>query len=187
MRKYLYILFIFGAVVLSTATVKAQLLGNNERYSQYVSHVNVGIEGFYNINPGSKTYNPGVGFSIKYQYDLTQNLGLTIGTGYAVITADNSRTYGTNPNLRPDLKLIPLRFGAKAYFLPEFYLGGEVGVAYADPYIDDKSKSHFSKFLAPSIGYETNHLDLSFRYENVNHQNNYVSFVALRAAYTFNF
>ena len=187
MKQNFYILIILIAAVFSANNAKAQLLGNNERYSQYEFHVNAGIDGYYNINPGSKTYNPGVGASVKFQYDITQNLGLTFGVGYAVITADNSRVNGSSPLLREDLKLIPVRFGAKAYFLPEFYLGGEVGVAYADPYIDGRSKSHFSKFLAPAIGYETNHLDLSLRYENINHQNSYVSFVALRAAYSFNF
>ena len=186
MKKNLQLLILF-AVFFSATTVKAQLLGNNERYSEYQFHVNAGIEGFYNVNPGSSTYNPGVGASVKFQYDVTQNLGLTFGVGYAVNTADNSKVYGANPVLRKDLKLIPVRLGAKAYFLPEFYLGGEVGVAYADPFIDPKSQSHFSKFLAPSIGYETNHLDLSFRYENINHQNAYVSFLAIRAAYIFNF
>ncbi|MFD1255652.1 outer membrane beta-barrel protein [Mucilaginibacter terrae] len=186
MKNYLRLLILFAAI-LSATTVNAQLLGNNERYSQYEFHVNAGVDGLYNINPGSKTYNPGIGISAKFQYDVTQNLGLTFGLGYAVITADNSRVYGTNPTLRPDLKLIPVRLGAKAYFLPEFYLGGEVGIAFADPYIDARSGSNFSKFLAPSIGYETNHLDFSFRYENINHQNSYVSFIALRAAYVFNF
>ncbi|MDT3404958.1 outer membrane beta-barrel protein [Mucilaginibacter terrae] len=186
MKNTLRILLLI-ATVFSVTTVKAQLLGNNERYSQFVNHVNVGIDGLYNINPGNKTYNPGFGASIKYQYDVTQNLGVTIGTGYYVMTADNSRAFGSNANLTPDLKLIPLRLGAKAYFLPEFYLGGEVGVAYADPYIDKDTKSHFSKLIAPSVGYETNKLDFSFRYENVNHQNDYVSFIAIRIAYNFNF
>ncbi|WP_345947916.1 outer membrane beta-barrel protein [Mucilaginibacter sp. PAMB04274] len=184
MKKSLLLLAIIAALFCSTI-VKAQLLGNNERYSQYSNHINVGIDGFYNMNPGSKTYKPGVGASLKYQYDVTQNLGLTLGVGYFVIPANT--TVSRVAALRQDLKLIPLRLGAKAYFLPEFYLGGEVGVAYADPYIDVRTKSHFSKFLAPSVGYETNHLDFSFRYENVNHQDDYVSFIALRIAYTFNF
>jgi hypothetical protein len=186
MKNTLRILLLI-ATVFSVTTVKAQLLGNNERYSQYVYHVNIGVDGLYNINPGSKTYNPGFGISGKFQYDVTQNLGLTFGVGYTVITADNSRVYGTNPDLRPDLKMIPVKLGAKAYFLPEFYLGGEFGLVYADPYIDNKSKSHLGKVLAPAIGYETNHLDLSVRYENTSHHNVYVSFVALRAAYSFNF
>lgn len=182
LRVLILIATIFGAT-----TVKAQLLGNNERYSQYEFHVNVGVDGYYNMNPGSGTYNPGVGISAKFQYDVTQNLGLTFGVGYSVITADNSKVFGNATALTPDLKFVPVRLGAKAYFLPEFYFGGEVGVAYVDPYLDPKTKSHFSKFIAPSVGYETNHLDLSFRYENINHQNNYVSFIALRAAYSFNF
>lgn len=183
MKNKLLILSVLIAAFFSSTTVKAQLLGNNERYSQYVNHINVGLDGLYNINPGSDTYKPGIGISLKYQYDVTQNLGLTFGVGYAVVNADKRNGFN-NGN---DLKLIPVRLGAKAYFLPEFYLGGEVGVAYADPFIDPKSQSHFSKLLAPSIGYETNHLDLSFRYENINHQNSYVSFIALRAAYSFNF
>ena len=180
--KKIYYLLVLIVAIFSATTAKAQLLGNNERYSEYQFHVNVGLDGYYNINPGSKTYNPGVGISAKFQYDVTQNLGLTAGLGYSVVTANTSTRASTQ-----DLKLIPFKLGAKAYFLPEWYLGGEVGVAYADPYIDARSGSHFSKVLAPSIGYESNHLDLSFRYENINHQNSYVSFIALRAAYLFNF
>ena len=186
MKNTLRILFLI-ATVFSVTNVKAQLMGNNERYSQYEYHINVGVEGLYNINPGSNTYHPGVGISAKFQYDVTQNLGVTLGTGYSIITADNSGAKGSKPTLRDDLKIIPLRLGAKAYFLPEFYLGGELGFAYIDPYLDPKSMSHTSKFLAPSIGYETNHLDLSFKYENYSHQNTYMSFFALRAAYSFNF
>ncbi|MVN89677.1 outer membrane beta-barrel protein [Mucilaginibacter aquatilis] len=186
MKNTLRILILI-ATVFSVSNVKAQLLGNNERYSQFVNHINVGVDGFLNMNPGSGTYNPGFGVSAKYQYDVTQNLGVTFGVGYSVITANNSKVFGSAASLTPDLKLIPLRLGAKAYFLPEFYLGGEVGVAYADPYIDKETRSHFSKFIAPSVGYETNKLDFSFRYENVNHQNDYVSFIALRVAYNFNF
>jgi hypothetical protein len=185
--KKIYYLTILIAALFSTTSVKAQLLGNNERYSQYIYHFNIGVDGLYNVNPGQSTYNPGVGISAKFQYDITQNLGLTVGTGYTVITADNSNVLGSNPNLRPDLKIVPLRLGAKAYFLPEFYFGGEVGVAYVDPYLAARTRSKFAKILAPAVGYETNHLDVSFRYENINNQNTYVSFVALRAAYIFNF
>jgi len=170
--------------LLSASTAKAQLLGNNERYAQYVSHINVGLEGLYAQNPGHQVYRGGVGFSIKYQYDVTQNLGVTAGTGYYVLPTVNKNS---NPFPRPDFKMIPLRLGAKAYFLPEAYFGGELGVAYVDPYVNQNSQSHFAKLLAPSVGYETNHLDLSFRYENVNHNGDYVSFMTLRAAYIFNF
>ncbi|UEG52072.1 hypothetical protein LLH06_13990 [Mucilaginibacter daejeonensis] len=186
MKNILRVLILL-TTVFSVSTVKAQLLGNNERYSQYVSHVNVGVEGFFNINPGGKTYKPGFGVSAKYQYDVTQNLGITFATGYSVINSNKSVVYGTDPNYPGDLKIIPAKLGAKAYFLPEFYFGGEVGVGYVKPFIDPKSQSHFSKIIAPSVGYETNKLDLSFRYENINHQNAYVSFVVLRAAYLFNF
>ncbi len=170
--------------LLGASTAKAQLLGNNERYAQYVSHINVGLEGLYAQNPGHQIYRGGVGFSIKYQYDVTQNLGVTGGTGYYVLPTVNKNN---NPFPRPDFKMIPLRVGAKAYFLPEAYFGGELGVAYVDPYVNQASQSHFAKLLAPSIGYETNHLDVSFRYENVNHNGDYVSFMTLRAAYIFNF
>ncbi len=170
---------LFGA-----STAKAQLLGNNERYAQYVSHLNVGIEGLYTMNPGHQIYTGGVGFSIKYQYDVTQNLGVTGGTGYYVLPA---KSQNGAPSPRADFKMIPLRLGAKAYFLPEAYFGGELGIAYVDPYVNPMKQSHFAKTLAPSIGYETNHLDVSFRYENVNHSGDYVSFITLRAAYIFNF
>ena len=186
MKNTLRILILI-ATVLSATTVKSQLLGNNERYSQYVYHVNVGVDGLYNINPGSKSYKPGFGVSGKFQYDVTQNLGVTFGVGYTVVNTDNSRIYGTNPNLKPSLKMVPVKLGAKAYFLPEFYFGGEVGLLYVDPYVDYKSKSHLAKILAPSVGYETNHLDVSFRYENISEKNVYLSFIALRSAYSFNF
>lgn len=173
------ILALFGAT-----SAKAQLLANNERYAQYVSHINVGLEGLYTMNPGHDIYRGGVGLSIKYQYDVTQNLGVTAGTGYYVLPGS---TRSSNPAPRPDFKMVPLRLGAKAYFLPEAYFGGEIGVAYVDPYANPLKQSHFANLLAPSIGYETNHLDVSFRYENVNHAGDYVSFISLRAAYIFNF
>jgi len=163
---------------------KAQIFGNNERYSSYVSHVNVGVNGYFNMNPGQKTYNPGFGVDLKYQYDVTANLGVTAGVGYSVVTINSKTAYSAT---KSDLKFLPIRLGAKAYFLPEFYLGGELGVTYLKPGLGSNTESKLGKFFAPQVGYETNHLDFSFRYENTSHQQEYVSFLVLRAAYIFNF
>ncbi|WP_158828468.1 hypothetical protein [Mucilaginibacter lacusdianchii] len=188
MKKTLLILVLFIAFM-GNKSVKAQVFASNERYSEYLWHVSFGVEGLYNINPGKNYYTGGYGGSLKAQYDVTQNLGVTISTGYFFINHD------TRPGTvnTADFKYIPVKLGAKAYFLPEFYLGGEVGVASVDPSLGQENTrekpdftSKFAKVIAPSVGYETNNFDASIRYENINHQNKYKSFVALRVAYIFN-
>lgn len=179
-------LFITAAILTFFVAIKckAQVFANNERYSSYVSHVNVGVNGYYNINPGQKTYNPGFGIDVKYQYDVTANLGITAGIGYSVATINTKTAYSS---AKGDLKFLPIRLGGKAYFLPEAYLGGELGVTYLKPALGSNIGSKLGKFFAPQVGYETNHLDFSFRYENTSQGNEYVSFIALRVAYIFNF
>ena len=168
---------------LFTNSVSAQMFGSNERYSQNLNHINAGIEGLYNINPGKNFYSAGYGVSIKYQYDVTQNLGVTLGTGFYNLLAAT----GKNSLVHEDLKYIPLKLGGKAYLLPEIYFGGEVGIVYANPSVDARGDSHLSKVIAPSFGYESNSLDISIRYDNISQGSSYVSVIALRAAYIFNF
>lgn len=161
----------------------AQLLGSaNSRYSEYQWHISVGLEGLLNASPGSTYYNPGIGGTARLQYDLTQNIGLTFTTGYYLLPGKTNATV-----MQPDLKLIPVKLGAKAYFSPNWYLMGEVGLASAHPYLNLQTKSRFSKIIAPAIGYETSRLESSLAFMNVHHKGDYVSNVVLRVAYNFNF
>jgi hypothetical protein len=189
--KKIVLLITLSIAVFSVSSVKAQVFGSNERYSEYLWHVSVGAEGLYNINPGTNYYTGGGGATIKGQYDVTQNLGVTLSTGYYYVKADTRTNRSVNS---ADFKYIPLKIGTKAYFLPEAYFGAEIGVGYADPSLEREADkdvslrtgSHFSKVIAPAIGYETNHFDASLRYENINHQNHYKSFIGIRLAYIFN-
>ncbi|QJD97818.1 hypothetical protein HH214_19015 [Mucilaginibacter robiniae] len=183
MKKILFNFLLLVVFLGFQKTANAQIFASNERYSESSLHISVGAEGMYNINPGKNYYKAGVGGTLRFQYDLTQNLGLTLTSGFYNITHDK----GPRSLTKEDIKFIPVKFGGKAYFLPEWYLGGEVGVGYIDPSIVPRTQTHFVKVIAPSIGYESNHIDASFRYENINNQNNYVSVVALRLAYIFNF
>jgi len=182
MKIKITLLILLGSFIISKTTY-AQLLGTaNSRYSEYQWHVSVGVEGLLNSSPGSTYYSPGVGGTVRLQYDLTQNVGLTATTGYYLLPGKSNATV-----MQPDLKLIPFKLGAKAYFTPNWYLMGEVGLASAHPYLNLQSKSKFSKIIAPSIGYETSKLETSLAFMNVHHKGDYVSNVVLRIAYNFNF
>lgn len=182
MKIKITLLILLGSFIISKSTY-AQLLGTaNSRYSEYQWHVSVGVEGLLNSSPGSTYYSPGIGGTVRLQYDLTQNVGLTATTGYYLLPGKTNSTV-----TQPDLKLIPFKLGAKAYFTPNWYFMGEVGLASAHPYLNLQTKSHFSKIIAPAIGYETSKLETSLAYMNVHHKGDYVSNIVLRVAYNFNF
>jgi hypothetical protein len=183
MKIKITLLILLGSFIISKSSY-AQLLGAaNSRYSEYQWHISVGAEGLLNSSPGSSYYSPGIGGTVRLQYDLTQNVGLTATTGYYLLPGKSSAPIAA----QPDLKLIPFKLGAKAYFTPNWFLMGEVGLASARPYLNVQSRSKFSKIIAPAIGYETSRLETSLAFMNVHHKGDYVSNIVLRVAYNFNF
>ncbi|MEC4005717.1 hypothetical protein OX283_013685 [Flavobacterium sp. SUN052] len=138
----------------------------------------------FGINAGypfSDPYNFNLGADARIQYDLSKRYSLTLTTGFNnyFVSGDNN-----------DLGYIPLKAGFKAFILKDkLYLMGEAGAAFAVTNGYDKT----SFLVSPAIGYATDKIDISLRYEYENDfpviKNNEVSNglgqISLRLAYGF--
>jgi len=131
--------------------------------------------------PLQDPYDYNIGADVRIQYDLSKRYSLTLTTGFSnffVSGKDN------------DLGYIPVKGGFKAFVLKDkLYLLGEVGAAFA--VTNDYDKTSF--LLSPGIGYATETIDISLRYEHYSDfpilENDIVDKglgqVALRIAYGF--
>ena len=159
------------------STVFAQDKETKKNYDQGF-RLGFGINAGY---PFSDPYDFNLGADVRAQYDLSKRYSLTLTTGfnnYFVSGKDN------------DLGYIPVKGGFKAFILKDqLYLMGEVGAAFAVTNGYDKT----SLLLSPAIGFATDKIDISLRYEYLNDfptiKNNQISDglgqISLRLAYGF--
>lgn len=139
----------------------------------------------FGINAGLPTQDPydfNLGADVRMQYDITKRYSVTFTTGFSnfFVSGDDN-----------DLGYIPAKAGFKAFVLKDkLYLLGELGAAFAVTNDYDKTSFLFS----PGIGYATDVIDLSLRYEYytdfpvVNSDNTVdegLGQIALRFAYGF--
>jgi len=136
------------------------------------------------INAGVPTDDPydfNLGADARLQYDLSKKYSLTFTTGFSnmFVSGDDN-----------DLGYIPAKAGFKAFVLKDqLYLMGEVGAAFAVTNGYDKT----SLMLSPTIGYATDKIDISLRYDHFNdfpvEKNNTIKeglgLISLRIAYGF--
>ncbi|QIH38246.1 hypothetical protein DR871_000245 [Flavobacterium petrolei] len=137
------------AIVLGIATTSAQEVQNYDQGFRLGVGINGGL-------PLDNPYDFSLGADARLQYDLSQKYSLTLTTGFSnmFVSGDNN-----------DLGYIPAKAGFKAFVLKDqLYLMGEVGAAFAvtNGYNDT------SLLLSPSIGYATDKIDISLRYEHFN-------------------
>ena len=89
----------------------------------------------------------GIGATVRYQYNLNEQMGLTAKTGYIAITRVDQGSGG----------VIPFMVGFKYYFIENLYAMGELGTQtfrykYDDSFFSaSTSATRFS--FAPGIGY----------------------------------
>ncbi|MDI9256959.1 hypothetical protein [Flavobacterium sedimenticola] len=138
----------------------------------------------FGINGGLPLHEPydyNLGGDIRLQYDLSKRYSITLTTGFSnffVSGKDN------------DLGYIPTKLGFKAFVLRDkLYLLGEAG--YAVTVTNDYHENSF--IISPGIGYATDIIDISLRYEYYNDfpilenntENTGLGQIALRIAYGF--
>lgn len=117
-----------------------------------------------------------LGGTARLQYGVAKNFALTLTSGYYNLFADQAaKDVGGE-----SIGIIPIKAGAKYFFIPQLYVGGELGVGLETKY--DKN----TKFLwTPGIGWANKSWDVGVRYEGLAGQNDNYGFVALRLAYGF--
>ncbi|WP_179948686.1 hypothetical protein [Flavobacterium sediminis] len=175
---------IFYTVVMSTLLLTTVRSLAQEKYNldtPYDPKFKLGI-GLSIGAPLQDPYESSLGGDVRLQYDFSKPYSLTLTTGY-----NNLFVNGSNN----DLGYIPLKGGFKAFVLKDkFYLMGEAGAAFAVTNGYDKT----SLLLSPTIGYATQYIDLSLRYEHLsdfptveNDQfNKGLGQIMIRLAYGFN-
>ena len=104
--------------------------------------------------PFQDPYEYNIGGDVRIQYDLSTKYSLTFTTGF------NNFFVNGDDN---DLGYIPVKGGFKAFVLKDkLYLLAEVGAAFA--VTNDYDQSSF--LASPGIGYATDVIDISLRYEH---------------------
>lgn len=139
---------------------------------------NDGYEGGFRlgfaVNAGLTTgdyFNWALGGDVRLQYDMTKRTSLTLTTGFTNLFGDGDV---------PDLGFIPAKAGFKAFvWEDQFYVLGEVGAGFA--VTNDYDETTF--LWSPGIGYATDVIDISVRYEGMN--DFHADQIALRLAYGF--
>ncbi|MGA9637100.1 hypothetical protein [Flavobacterium sp.] len=129
----------------------------------------------FGINAGVPTnedvYNYALGADARLQYDLSKRTSLILTTGFTNLFISNDR---------PDLGIIPVKAGFKAFvWEDQFYVLGELGGAFA---VTNGVNQH-TYLYAPGIGYASKYIDVSVRYEGYTEYD--TNQIALRLAYGF--
>lgn len=126
-----------------------------------------------------KDYKLSLGGTGTIQYGISDRWALTFTSGYYNFLA---KTIGgkTEPYKKPNLQIIPIKVGAKAFLYDGFYIGGETGMA-----IEAVAGGGRKFVLASALGYATKQLDVSVRYESLLGGLENYGLVGLHTAYGF--
>ncbi len=148
----------------------------------------VGVEGGLATGWAHNYSNLELGGTARLQYGLSNNLALTLTSGYYNFFGKNDPLTGQKFQ---SLGMVPIKAGIKAFFTKNLYFGAEVGAgietkAFARQGIDENYVGKENKLiLSPGVGYANKHWDVGVRYENFSGQGNNYGLAALRVAYGF--
>ncbi|WP_158825722.1 hypothetical protein [Mucilaginibacter lacusdianchii] len=166
--------FLAFTILLFTGKTYSQTSGHDSRN---VWRLGIGAEAAIPTGNMRDLSHIAVGGTARLQYDIKGTTSLTLTSGYYNFFA---REYV----VRPDYAIIPVKVGAKVFFVPHAYIIGEIGAGL-------ETKEYYGKntklILAPGVGYATNSgVDIGLRYENISGGSTPdFGMVALRIAYGF--
>ena len=142
-------ILVIAAVALGITTTSAQEVKNYDQGFRLGFGINGGL-------PLDNPYDYNLGADARIQYDLSKKYSITATTGFSNMFASGKDN---------DLGYIPAKVGFKAFVLKDqLYLMGEAGAAFAVTNGYNKT----SLLLSPAIGYATDKIDISLRYEHFN-------------------
>lgn len=121
-----------------------------------------------------------LGGTARLQYGITNNFALTFTAGGyhyfpKKIPGQDARfqSYGE----------LPIKAGVREFFLPNVYVGGEVGIAFEKLEGPDWGPRRLD--LSPNLGYATKNWDFGIHYDHLTHKDDHLGIFALRVAYGF--
>jgi len=145
-----------------------------------------GVETENNVE---KISNLELGGTVRLQYGLSKKIALTLTSGYYNFLGN---TIPGEDIKFQSLGIIPVKIGAKVFFIHHLYFGAEVGegfetkaygIAQNQDEVDYGKKTKF--IYSPSIGWANNSWDIGLRYESFTGDDYGYGLVALRLAYGF--
>jgi len=172
--------------------VTAALFGNKVKAQTVTTTTNpwrldVGVDGGF-VTGDLKTlpaYTE-VGATLRLQYKINDDFSLMLSSGYYNFSVPaNLNTYTvlggvTYVTSGIGQGVVPVKLGLKYFVIPQFYVDGEGGVGFETQYGDNKKI-----IVAPGIGWQSDGLDIGFRYENLMGQNSNYGIIGLHVAYGF--
>jgi hypothetical protein len=174
-----------AAVALFIGTnVKAQIITPNKLRFGF------GVEGGLATGNAHDYSNLELGGTARLQYGLSNNLAITLTSGYYNFFGKTEPVPFANLKYQ-SLGMVPIKAGIKAFFTPNWYFGAEVGAGIETKTFlpqginEDFAQKDTKLILSPAIGYASKHWDVGVRYENYSGQSNNYGLVALRLAYGF--
>lgn len=142
-------ILVIAAVALGITTTSAQEVKNYDQGFRLGFGINGGL-------PLDNPYDYNLGADARIQYDFSKKYSITATTGFSNMFVSGKDN---------DLGYIPAKVGFKAFVLKDqLYLMGEAGAAFAVTNGYNKT----SLLLSPAIGYATDKIDISLRYEHFN-------------------
>ncbi|MCD8739541.1 hypothetical protein LT679_02915 [Mucilaginibacter roseus] len=158
------------ALFLGSSDVKAQ---TNEKSAW---RLGFGIEGGIPTGDVKDGSNFQLGGTARLQYGVSDNLALTLTSGYYNFFAKKeiSDLGGS------DLGIVPVKVGIKSFFTDNLYFGAEAGAGF-----ETRDNGNTKLILSPALGWADKHWDFGVKYENFSGQSNNYGAVGLRVAYGF--
>jgi hypothetical protein len=155
--------------------------------------LSVGVDAGIPTGKLSDAYKWNIGGSVQADLPVAQNLFVTVNAGYNSI--QGKKNIGGLGYDVTNIQLLPVKAGLKYFLVPNFYIQGEAGAAFALNKKDVGFDKSAAFIYAPQIGYQfplggKSFIDAGVRYEastkfNSNISDSKVNFFGLRVAYAF--
>jgi len=128
--------------------------------------------------------NMGFGGTLRYEYPMGDNVGLTVTAGYLTFSGKEFEILpGTS--LKYSTNMIPVQAGVKYYFTDQqegLYGMAEIGIHNSKADVEG-AESTTDLSYAPEVGYHLENFDLGLRYQFIATEGSTTSYLGLRIAY----
>ncbi|MEO6849779.1 MAG: hypothetical protein ABI203_08200 [Mucilaginibacter sp.] len=177
---------ISAVAILFTSKVSAQTIDPNK------FRFGIGLEAGVPTGNAHDISNFELGGTARLQYGLSNNLALTLTSGYYNFFGKNySSTFSDGTTTTTvsvegrSLGMIPVKAGIKAFFSSNFYFGAEAGAGFEVHAPIDGGEKNTKLILSPGLGFANKTWDVGVRYENFSGHGSSYGLAALRVAYGF--
>jgi len=147
----------------------------------------IGLEAGAPLGNAHDISNFELGGTARLQYGVTNNLALTLTSGYYNFFGKQNTSQTIDYK---SVGIVPVKAGIKAFFTDNLYFGAEAGAGFETKSFGSyKGGPEYNKdtklILAPGIGFANKTWDVGVRYENFSGQGQNYGLVGLRLAYGF--